>query len=196
MLTLRAGRAAGWLAGLLAALPALAAEESGGAAGLFEGGIGNSIITLIVFGIVVAVLGKYAWPRLIKTLDERESQIRGALEQARQERIEAEKILAEYRRQIDHAREEATAIVEEGRRDAAEVRRRMQEEARREAQEMIERARREIQLARDAAVKELYDRSADLAVELASRIIARSLTADDHRRLVSETLERMKAARN
>ncbi len=195
MLTLRAGRSAGWLAGLLVALPALAAEESG-AARLFEGGIGNSIITLIIFAIVVTVLGKYAWPRLIRTLDERESQIRGALEQARQERIEADRLLAEYRRQIDQAREQATAIVEEGRRDAAEVRRRIQEEARREAQEMIERARREILLARDAAIKELYDRSADLAVELASGIIAKSLTGEDHRRLVSETLERMKAARN
>jgi F-type H+-transporting ATPase subunit b len=195
-LTVRAERFGGALAGLLAAAPALAAEGGGGAAQLFEGGIGNSIITLIVFGIVVAVLGKYAWPRLIKTLDDRENQIRGALERARQERIEAEKVLAEYRRQIDQAREEATAIVEEGRRDAGEVRRRMQEEARREAQEMIERARREIQLARDTAIKDLYDRSAELAVELASSIIAKSLTADDHRRLVSETLERMKAARN
>lgn len=192
----RAGRLGSALAGLLVAGPALAAEGSGGAAQLFEGGIGNSIITLIVFGLVVAVLGKYAWPRLIKTLDDRENQIRGALERARQERIEAEKLLAEYRRQIDQAREEATAIVEEGRRDAGEVRRRIQEEARREAQAMIERAKREIQLARDAAVKELYDRSADLAVELASSIIARSLTGEDHRRLVSETLERMKAVRN
>lgn len=195
MLTVRAGGSAGGLAVFLAAVPAVAAEGSG-AAQLFEGGIGNSIITLIIFSIVVAVLGRYAWPRLIRTLDERESQIRGTLEQARRERIEAEKLLAEYRRQIDQAREEATAIVEEGRRDATEVRRRIQEEARREAQEMINRAKREIQLARDAAIKELYDRSADLAVELASGIIARSLTVEDHRRLVSETLERMKAARN
>ena len=170
---------------------ALAAE---GESNIFAGNIGNMIWTTIIFAIVLVILGKYAWPAIVKALAEREDAIRTSLENARKERIEAEKLLAEYRRQIDKSREEATAIVEEGRRDAAEVRRRIQDEARAEATLMIERARREIQLATDAAVKELYDRTADIAVGVASTVLAKALSPENHRELVSESLDRIRAS--
>jgi F-type H+-transporting ATPase subunit b len=205
------------LAALLAALmlsaaafaadpPAHAAEPAGGgpAAGhdghgepnLFAGGLGNAIITLIIFGTVLVVLGQKAWPQLLRVLNEREHQIRGALEDARRERLAAEKLLADYKRQIDKAREEATAIVEEGRRDAEVVSRRIQDEARQEAGETLERAKREIALARDTAVKELYDQAAEVAVRVAAGVIRKELRAEDHRALVSESLARMKASSN
>jgi F-type H+-transporting ATPase subunit b len=161
---------------------------------VFEGGIGNAIITLIIFGVVLYVLGQKAWPQLLKVLNEREQQIRGALEDAKRERIAAERLLADYKRQIDKAREEATSIVDEGRRDAETVRKRIQEEARLEAGEMVDRAKREINLARDAAVKELYDRTVDLATQMASGIIKKTLSPEDHRALAADTLERMKAS--
>lgn len=172
---------------------ALASE---GGSDIFSGNIGNMIWTTIIFAIVLVILGKYAWPAIVKALADREHAIRTSLENARKERIEAEKLLAQYKEQIDKARVEATAIVEEGRRDAEEVRRRSVGEAKREADEMLARAKREIQLASDAAIKDLYDRTADLAVQVAAGIVRKELRADDHRALVTESLERMKAARN
>lgn len=163
---------------------------------VFAGGLGNAVLTLIIFGIVVAILGNKAWPQLLKVLNDREHSIRTSLENAKREREAAEKLLAEYKRQIDAARAEASSIVDEGRRDADVVRRRIQDDARREADEMVARARREIQLASDTAIKELYDKTADLAVQIAGGIIHKELRADDHRTLVSESLERMKASKN
>lgn len=171
-----------------------AVHEEHHSPGIWEGGIGNSIITLIIFLGVVVLLGKFAWTPLLKVLRERETAIRTSLEDAKRERIAAEKLLADYKRQIDKAREEATAIVDEGRRDAEVVRKRIQDEARQEAGEMLDRAKREINLARDAAIKELYDRTVDLATEVASGIVKKSLSAEDHRHLVTDTLERMKSA--
>lgn len=179
-------------AGASAADPHAAGEQH--EVGIFEGGIGNSIITLIIFGLVVAILGRYAWPPLMKGLADREEQIRGALEKARAERIEAEKLLEQYKEQIEQARVEATAIVEEGKRDAAAAARRIQEETRKESEELLARARREVQLARDTAIKELYDRTADLAVQVAGQILRREIRADEHRGLVNESIERMRAA--
>lgn len=197
-------------AALLLAAPALAEDHPAPAAGataadphaagaahevgIFEGGIGNSIITLIIFGLVVAILGRYAWPPLMKGLSDREEQIRGALEKARAERIEAEKLLAQYKQQIEQARVEATAIVEEGKRDAVAAARRVQEETRKESDEIIARARREVQLARDTAIKELYDRTADLAVQVAGQILRKEIRPDEHRNLVNESIERMRSA--
>lgn len=161
--------------------------------GIWEGGVGNSIITLIIFGIVLYVLGTKAWPVLIRSLSEREHAIRVSIENARKERLEAEKLLAKYQAQIDRAREEATAIVEEGRRDSEQVRQRMQEEARKEAAEMLARAKREIQLATDAAVKELYDRSVELSIQIASGVLRRQLSPEDHKDLVRQALDEIRA---
>jgi F-type H+-transporting ATPase subunit b len=160
----------------------------------FAGDLGNVLFTLLIFFLLLTILGKTAWRPLLEWQVKREESIRATLEKARREREAAEKLLAEYRRQIDHARHEATAIVEEGRRDAGEVRRRIHEEARQEGQQMLERARREIRLATDAAVAELYQRTADLAIQVASGVIEKSLDSGDHRRLVDQTLQRMTQA--
>lgn len=173
---------------------AFGAEEGAHAPGIWEGGVGNSIITLVIFLGVIVLLGRYAWTPLLKVLREREAAIRTSLEDAKRERLAAEKLLADYKRQIDKAREEATAIVDEGRRDAEVVRKRIQDEARKEAGDMLERAKREITLARDSAIKELYDRTVDLATEVAAGIVRKSLSPEDHRHLVADTLERMKSA--
>lgn len=177
------------------AAPAFA-SEGGAQPSIFEGGIGNSIVTLIIFGGVLYILGRYAWPPLLKALQEREAQIRDSLDRAKQERVAAEKLLAEYKEQLAKANQEALAIVDEGRRDANEVRRRMQEETRVEAAAMVDRARKEIHLARDSAIKDLYDRTAELAVQVAGGIIRKELKPDDHRSLVNESLQRMTASKN
>lgn len=171
------------------------ADESA-AQKLFRGDIGNIIITLVIFFVLLGVLGKTAWKPLLGVLEQRERTIRDSLEQAQRERHEAQELLKQYTVRIDRARLEASAIVDEGKRDAEAVRRRIQDEARREADEMIARARREIQLATDAAVKSVYDQAADLAVQVAGRIIHKELRPDDHRALVNESLERMKSSAN
>lgn len=157
---------------------------------------GVAIWTVIVFIGLLVVLSGTAWKPILKVLRDREEFITKSIEDARKERANAEKLLADYRAQLEQARREATAIVEEGRRDAVEVRKRIEQEAQREADNMVERAKREIQLATDSAVKQLYDQTAELAVQVAGSIIKQELKAEDHGRLVQESLERMKKTGN
>jgi F-type H+-transporting ATPase subunit b len=181
------------LAALGAAAPALASE--GGGAGPFSGDVGNALWTLVIFGLVVWVLGKYAWGPILKGLQDRERFIRSALEEAKRDREAAEARLREYEERLASARAEATAIVEEGRRDAEMVRRKIEEESRQEAQRAIERAKREIGIARDTAVKELYTLAATIATAAAGRILERELSPADHQRLVAETIQALEARR-
>jgi F-type H+-transporting ATPase subunit b len=164
---------------------------------LFSGDVGNVVWTLITFFVVLAVLMKFAWPPILNGLQKREEFIRNSLEEAREHREEAQTKLRQYEEQIRHAKEEATAIVAEGRRDAEEVKRKIQDETRAESDAMVERAKREVALARDTAVKELYDLAANLATDMASRVIRKELNAGEHERLIRESideLEKMGAA--
>jgi F-type H+-transporting ATPase subunit b len=184
------------LAALALAAPALAAEAEHEAPSLFAGDLGNSFWTALIFVIVLVVLGKFAWGPILATLQSRESFIREALEKAKHEREAAEARLREYEARLAGARAEASAIVDEGRRDAEVVKRRIEEDAKRSADQMIERAKREIQIATDTATKELYQLSARLATEMAARVIGRELTMQDHERLLAEGIDGLGAGRN
>ena len=176
----------------LMAAPALAqeAEHGGGeASSPFAGDIGNALWTLVIFALVVFVLGKFAWGPILNTLQARETFIREALETAKRDRDEAELRRKEYEDRLAQARAEATAIVDEGRRDALVTKQRIEEEAQREADKRLERAKREIQIATETATKELYQLSTRLATEMAGKVIGRELTPQDHERLIAESLD-------
>ncbi len=182
------------LAVLLAAglaWPALAA--GGGENNIFAGDLGNVLWTLLIFALVLFFLGKYAWGPMLDSLKAREDFIRESLETAKKDRDAAELRLREYDDKLTEARAEATAIVEEGRRDSEVLRQRIEEEARAEAEKMIERAKREIGIAKETAVKELYTLSGTLATDIASRIVGRELKTEDHARLIEDSIGQLEA---
>ena len=184
------------LAALAMAVPALAAEaEHEAPPSLFAGDLGNSVWTGLIFVLVLVVLGKYAWGPILNTLQTRENFIREALEKAKRDREQAEERLREYEERLASARAEASAIVDEGRRDAEVVKRRIEEDAKRQADLMIERAKREIQIATDTASKSLFTLSAKLATEVAARVLGRELSAQDHERLIAEGIDGLDGAR-
>jgi F-type H+-transporting ATPase subunit b len=177
-------------------VPAFAAEEGGhgGDEGInpFAGNLGNLIWTWVIFILVVVVLGKYAWGPLLTALQKREKFIRDSLETAKHEREASEARLAEYEQKLRAAHDQAVEIVEEARRDAEIVRRRVEEEARQSSAEILERAKREIGVARDSAMRDLYNTSAELAVNMASTVLQREVTAEDQDKLVQDALAQLK----
>jgi F-type H+-transporting ATPase subunit b len=178
----------------LAALPAVAhaaeAATAGEPAGAspFAGDVGTAIWTLVIFGLVLLVLGKYAWGPILKGLQDRERFIRDSLEAAKREREEADARLQEYLDKLGNAKAEAQAILDEGKRDAEVTKRRILDEARQESERIAARSRREIEIATETALKELYTTSARLATDIAARVIGRELTAADHERLIAESI--------
>ncbi len=170
---------------------AFAADEGGDANPMKSGSISNAVVTLVTFGLLLIILGKFVWPVVLKALQDRENFIRDSLSRAKVEREEAERLLSEYKTQLEEARQEATKIVEEGRRDAEVVRREIMDDARSEADASLKRARREIEIARDTAVKDLYKMSADLATDLAGRIIHKELDASGHDQLLQESIQQL-----
>lgn len=182
-----------WIYGaatLVLAAPAWA-EEGGEHPNLFTGDAGNIFWSLATFLGVLFVLGKFAWKPILNGLQQREHFIRDSLAQAKRDREEAEKRLKDLTDRLNAARAEATALVDEGRRDAEVLRRRIESEAKAESERMLERARREIGIATDTAVKELCTLSSKLATDVASRIIRKELNAKEHERLISESIEQL-----
>ena len=179
------------LIALATPLAAWAADAEHASADPVQVDLWQAGFTIVVFVVLLIILRGAAFKPILGALQKREDFIRDSLEQAKNDREEAEARLKEYTDKLQAAREEATSLVEEGRRDADVVKRKIEEDARKEADARVERARREIGLATDTAVKELYTLSAKLATDAASRIIRKELSPHDHERLIAESIEEL-----
>jgi len=183
-----------WLSAAIAGLlfSGLAwASETEGEVNLFAGDVGNAFWTLVIFILVVVVLGKYAWGPLLNALQQREQFIRDSLQEAKDDREAAEARLQEYEARLQKATAEATEIVEGGRQAAEKARARIEEKAGTEADKMLDRAKREIDMAKQSAIKDLYATSAELATDIAGKVLKRELSAQDHERLIRESIEEL-----
>jgi F-type H+-transporting ATPase subunit b len=149
------------------------------------------IVGGIVFLIVFAVLAKFAFPQLNKMLAARTDKIRGDLEKAEESRRTAEEELAEYRQQLAGAREESNRIIEEARRTADQLRKDLQTRAEEEAQATVARAQEEIRAERDRVFQELRAQVGQIAVELAGRVVGKSLDAETHERLIDDYIDQV-----
>ncbi len=179
---------------ILAGLASPAFASGGGEENIFSGNLGNAVWTILVFGTVLFILGKFAWGPLLDALQQREQFIRDSLVDAKQDREDAETRLRDYTAKLEEARAEATEIVEEGRRDAGIVKARIEAEAREESQKTLDRAKREIDLAKQTAIKELYASSANLATDMASRILRKELSTTEREKLVARALDDLEQA--
>jgi F-type H+-transporting ATPase subunit b len=147
-------------------------------------GVNEIIWGSAAFAILLVVLWKYGLPPIRNMMKQREDRIREDLERAEQARTEAEGELANYRRQVAEARNEAARIIEEARQSADEVKRQIQAQAEADAAETRTRAQDDIRLATDRAQADLQGRVADLSIELAEKIVERNLDRDTQLALV------------
>lgn len=152
---------------------------------------GLIIWTIITFGVLLFVLRLVAWKPLLGMLEERERTIRESLEQARQAKDEAEKLMAQHREMLARARQEMAAIIEKAQRDAEQRRADILARAHREAEEKAKQFSEDLERQKRAAIREVKTQSVDLILTAASRLIQASLDEEKHRRLVSGYLEEL-----
>lgn len=150
------------------------------------------IYTLVVFLLLVFIVSYFAWPHIREGLEKREANIRSALDEARREREQSLAALAEAKKQLAAAADQVKGMLDEARRDADVLKASEREAGAREAAAERDRARREIDAARDAALKDIYEQAVNLAALMSEKTLRRSVSAEDHRRLLDESIAALK----
>jgi F-type H+-transporting ATPase subunit b len=153
-----------------------------------------AIWTFVVFLLLFFVLKKFAWGPISDSLDRREHHIAENIEAAKRTHEDAKQLLSQYEKQLASAADQVRAMLDEARHDAENTKQQIVAEAKSAAQAEHERAMRDIRTATDAAVNELSQHSADLAVELAGKIISAKITPEERSRLLQDSLTKFAAA--
>lgn len=181
---------------LLVVIPSLAAE---GAKGEEQGGIINLNLTLVLqvvnFLILIVLLQRFLYKPLTQFLATRAEGIKRSLEEAKAAREAAARAQQEYEARIAATRREAAAMREAAVREVEEERQRLLKASRDEATRLLTEAKTQIEQEVKRAKAELRKEVVGLSVGIAERLIARSLTADDHRRLAEQVAQEIRDAR-
>jgi F-type H+-transporting ATPase subunit b len=165
----------------------LGAESSGGSF-LVQPSGGLMVWTLVVFVIAMAILAKVAFPRIADALDKRQKAIEDSIDTAERTREEARQLLDEYRERLTAARKQADEIIERANKAADAHVAETKEEAARTREDLMAQARRDIEQETRRAIQDIRREVADLTVMATEKVTRKTLTEDDQRRLVEETL--------
>src|SRR5262245_62658892 len=160
----------------------------------FGGFVDLSIWTAVVFLLLLFVLSKTAWPRMLQGLERREKHIAAAVEEAKAARDEAAKLRVEIEMERKKASEQVAEMLADARKSVEQSRAEYMAQARAEIAAERDRFRREVDTARDQTVQEMSKQLAQLAAMISSKAIRRQLTETDHRDLVDEALNEMNQA--
>lgn len=153
------------------------------------------IWTIVIFVVLLLVLRRLAWQPMVEGLRKREETIRGSVEEARRTREEMEGLRAQFKAEMDAAYAKIPQLMDDARRDAQRMAEEMRAKATADIQAERTRMRHELDVAHDQALQDLSAHAAQLATLISAKAIGRSLTEDDHRRLIDEALAEMQHAR-
>lgn len=149
----------------------------------------------LAFITVFVLLSKFAYPAIRKAMEERTNKIRESLDDAERTKSEAQTILEEYQRQLNDARNEANRIIEEARQTAEQLRQDLTQRAETEVAELRRRSQEEIGAAQQRATADLRAQVAELAIELAEKVVERNLDRDTNLALIESFISQVGTTR-
>jgi F-type H+-transporting ATPase subunit b len=183
--------------------PAVAEKEVGGDAkehgakpNILEWKWDTAVWTCVVFLLLLFILTKYAWTPILDGLKAREAAITNVMDEAKRLREENAKDTAKFRAELQEAYAKIPAMMDEARKNAAELKEQIRTEGNAEVQKERSRLLHELDIARDQALQDIWTQAGNVATLIASKAIGRSLTGDDHRRLVDEAVDELKQRAN
>jgi len=145
--------------------------------------------SIIVFVILIIVLWKLVLKPVNNMITKRQEEIRGTIDDADRKSLEAGKYLEEQKKSIDKARLEAKKIINEGKEAARKIKDEIEGQASEKSKLMLESALTEIRSEKDRSIIEVKDEMVDIALSASQKMISKSLSEEDHKKLIEESLK-------
>lgn len=158
-----------------------------GAAGEFLN-IGDIVVTLVIFSLLMLLLKKFAWGPLMGVMQQREDLIASEIEAAENSRQESHKLLEEQRAILKDASTQAQQIVENAKKQGEVSREDIITTARAEAGRMKDAAVQEIANEREKAIAAVRDEVVALSLLAASKVLNKEISEEENRQLINETI--------
>ena len=145
--------------------------------------------SIVVFVILVVVLWKFVLKPVNNMISKRQEEIREKIDDADRKGLEASEYLEEQKKSIDKSRIEAKKIIDEGKEAARKIKEEIENQASEKSKLMLKDALTEIRSEKDRSINEVKDEMVDIALSASQKMISKSLSGEDHKKLIEESLK-------
>ena len=156
---------------------------------LLKASPGLMVWTLVIFGITLFILRRYVFGPVGAAIEKRRADISASIEESERARDEAAALLEDYRVRLAEARKEADLLREQGRKDGEQQGHELMTQAQAQRDRVLTDAEAQIEAQTRAAASGLRDDVVTLELMAAEKVSRRSLSDDDHRRLIQEAID-------
>jgi len=150
------------------------------------------ILQIVAFLILVWLLGKFVYPLLMKSVDERQKNIEEAASAAKKAQESAAESEAETAELLAEARKEASEIVATAKLESSEMLNASEEKARTTAEKIVADAHVQISKDIDRARRELHDETLELIALATEKIVRKKVDSKSDEALIVEALKEAK----
>lgn len=137
--------------------------------------LGLLLWTLLAFLVVLFILGKYAWPAIVKGLNDREKNIADSIASAEKVKLEMAQLKNDNESLLAQAREERAAMLKEAKDIKDKMINDAKDEAKVQASKIITDAQASINQQKMAAMTDLKNQVGKLVVEVSEKVLRREL---------------------
>ena len=149
---------------------------------------GTVIVELITFLVMMAVLARWVYPRIVELAEARQRLIAEQLTEAEKSRADAEARLKEAEAQLTEARKTAQSVIEGATKSGEQLRQELKQKADEEAKRITEAARKEIEAERERAIQAVRNEVASLVVAATEKVIGETLDEGKHKQLIDRAI--------
>ncbi|MDD5570054.1 MAG: F0F1 ATP synthase subunit B [Bacteroidales bacterium] len=142
-------------------------------------GLGLIFWMTISFGILLFILGKFAWKPVMKMIKEREESIENSLRAADKAIEDIGKLKISNEELLREAKNEKDQILKEARKIKESIIEEAKTKAVDEANRILEQARENMNNEKMAVITELKNQIATLSIEIAEKIMREELSKDE-----------------
>ncbi|HEY8675062.1 MAG TPA: F0F1 ATP synthase subunit B [Candidatus Dormibacteraeota bacterium] len=149
---------------------------------------GTLIAEVIAFLLMVLILAKWVYPRIMLVATEREQKIEAGVRAAAEAEKRLLEVQEEVKKTLDEARAHARDILDRAHKAAVVETEELVRKGRKDAEAQLQRARAEITAERDRAIQEIRAQVGMLVVSAASKVLGQAIDRSAHSRLIEQSL--------
>lgn len=151
----------------------------------------------LIFGIVLFILARFGFPVITRSVEARAERIRATLDDLKKAEDRMKVLAREQEELIARAKEERDAIISDANLTRRQIVSQAREEALAESERIVTKARQDIEHEKETALRELRGKVADLSMQIAGKVLRKSLDGDGEQlryidRLIDELSEQDK----
>jgi F-type H+-transporting ATPase subunit b len=144
------------------------------------------IIHIVNIAVTFILLRLILWKPMLRFMSARAERMKTDLEAAKKLQAEAEAVKTDYEQRLDVVQAQGRDIIRDSQTKAAEEAGDIINDARRQVEDMMTEARAKIENEREQAIVSARYEMAQMATEMAGRILKREVSLDDNKAIVDD----------